>query len=163
MIKEYTISNFKAFSDPATLPIKPITLIYGQNSAGKSSVLQSLLMLKQSTALERQPSISGKETSVSNLIINGKYTNLSSYKNFIHNNIDDSKLLVRFAIHPDRFSDYAKNIKSPKITQDFINELNQILEYLAVEFIFGFQKNKGEEIVFILHPAPRKISARKSL
>jgi len=48
MIKEYTISNFKAFSDPATLPIKPITLIYGPNSAGKSSIFQSLLLLKQS-------------------------------------------------------------------------------------------------------------------
>ncbi len=47
MIKEYTISNFKAFSTPATLPIKPITLIYGANSAGKSSIFQSLLMLKQ--------------------------------------------------------------------------------------------------------------------
>jgi len=48
MIKEYTISNFKAFSTPATLPIKPITLIYGANSAGKSSIFQSLLLLRDS-------------------------------------------------------------------------------------------------------------------
>ena len=47
MLSEYQIHNFKAFANQEKIPIRPITLIYGQNSSGKSSVLQSLLLLKQ--------------------------------------------------------------------------------------------------------------------
>ena len=40
------ISNFKAFGNELqTIPIKPITLVFGPNSAGKSSLLHSLLWL----------------------------------------------------------------------------------------------------------------------
>lgn len=40
------LRNFKAFGpDLQTIPIKPITLVFGKNSAGKSSLLHSLLWL----------------------------------------------------------------------------------------------------------------------
>lgn len=44
------LRNFKAFG-PAlqTIPIKPITLVFGKNSAGKSSLLHSLLWLNHAT------------------------------------------------------------------------------------------------------------------
>lgn len=47
MISQYTIANFKAFGSPSSVPIKPITLVYGENSSGKSSIIQSFLLLKQ--------------------------------------------------------------------------------------------------------------------
>ena len=149
MIKGYTISNFKAFSSPATLPIKPITLIYGQNSAGKSSILQSLLLLKQSTAFERKAINSEENKSVSNLIVQGKYTNLHSFENLIHNNNVDSMLKLRFIIHPDNLNYYLQEMKALKIIQKLITEINQIMKYLAIEFTFNFKKKKSEEIVFI--------------
>lgn len=43
MIEALTISNFKAFGTPQAVPLRPITLIFGPNSAGKSSILHSLL------------------------------------------------------------------------------------------------------------------------
>jgi len=36
------IGNFKAFADIQRIPLKPITLIFGPNSAGKSSIIHSL-------------------------------------------------------------------------------------------------------------------------
>lgn len=47
MLTRVSIENFKGFSGRQELRLAPITLIYGQNSAGKSSVIQSLLLLKQ--------------------------------------------------------------------------------------------------------------------
>ncbi|WP_448573896.1 AAA family ATPase [Trichothermofontia sp.] len=47
MLREYKLKNFKAFADVAPLLIRPITLLYGPNSAGKSSIIQSLMLLKQ--------------------------------------------------------------------------------------------------------------------
>lgn len=47
MIKTLRLRNFKAFEDTGYIELKPITVLAGPNSAGKSTVLQSLLLLKQ--------------------------------------------------------------------------------------------------------------------
>ncbi|MBM3852863.1 MAG: DUF3696 domain-containing protein [Verrucomicrobia bacterium] len=41
----FSIQNFKAFRDEQRIPIRPITLVYGQNSAGKSSLIDAVLLL----------------------------------------------------------------------------------------------------------------------
>ena len=46
MIGELNIRNFKCFKD-VTLPLKPITIVSGGNGVGKSSMIQSLLLLRQ--------------------------------------------------------------------------------------------------------------------
>ena len=47
MFKSIELENFKAFGDRTLIEFAPITLIFGQNSAGKSSILQALSLLKQ--------------------------------------------------------------------------------------------------------------------
>ena len=42
------LQRFKGFIDSGWIELKPITLLFGYNSAGKSTILQALLMLKQS-------------------------------------------------------------------------------------------------------------------
>ena len=57
----YTIKNFRVFnSKGVNLFIKPITILTGCNSSGKSSIVKSLLLLN--TFLESVRSFSGKET-----------------------------------------------------------------------------------------------------
>jgi hypothetical protein len=47
MLRSMQLENFKAFGQRTVIPLAPITLIFGQNSSGKSSILQSLNLLKQ--------------------------------------------------------------------------------------------------------------------
>lgn len=47
MLRSMQLENFKAFGQRTLIPLAPITLIFGQNSSGKSSILQSLNLLKQ--------------------------------------------------------------------------------------------------------------------
>jgi hypothetical protein len=47
MLRSIQLENFKAFGQRTVIPLAPITLIFGQNSSGKSSILQSLNLLKQ--------------------------------------------------------------------------------------------------------------------
>ena len=48
MISNITIQNVRCFSGrPFSIPLKPLTLLCGTNSSGKSTVLKSLLLLKQ--------------------------------------------------------------------------------------------------------------------
>lgn len=42
------LEGFKSVDSSTTIPLRPLTLIYGKNSAGKSSLIQSLLLLGQS-------------------------------------------------------------------------------------------------------------------
>jgi hypothetical protein len=41
------LGNFKAFKRTQRIPIRPITLIYGRNNSGKSSIIQALLYAEQ--------------------------------------------------------------------------------------------------------------------
>jgi hypothetical protein len=44
-ILEITLSGFQAFLKPSTIPVSPITLIYGPNSAGKSAIYDAIDLL----------------------------------------------------------------------------------------------------------------------
>jgi hypothetical protein len=90
MITEYTIGNFKAFSDPVTIPIRPITLIFGPNSSGKSSIFQSLLMLQQT--------LEDHGVAESALLINGDMVDLGNYRELIHDHRQDDPLSFRFKV-----------------------------------------------------------------
>ncbi len=44
-IKQLTLGGFQVFADAVTIPLGPLTLLYGPNSAGKSAILDSMLAL----------------------------------------------------------------------------------------------------------------------
>ena len=51
MIKKLQLRNFRIFDEEVTIRFRPITLLIGKNNAGKSSIIQFLLMLQQSIGL----------------------------------------------------------------------------------------------------------------
>ena len=44
MINAIRVGNFKAFADVQQIPLRPLTLIFGPNSSGKSSIIHGLLL-----------------------------------------------------------------------------------------------------------------------
>ena len=92
MITEYQIENFKAFGSRQTLPIRPITLIFGPNSSGKSSIFQSMLMLKQTI----EEPVRGISEYASEMSYKGNLVDLGSYQNLVFCN--DLKNTVSFSI-----------------------------------------------------------------
>lgn len=45
-----SVANYRAFADPTPLELRPITLLYGRNSAGKSALLRALPLIGDSVA-----------------------------------------------------------------------------------------------------------------
>ncbi len=94
MLTRLGLKNFKAFGDDMQYAeLAPITLIYGPNSSGKSSIIQALRMLKQSHEVA-EATIETEETSNKyggggniplSLITNGNLVNLGSYSSLLHN------------------------------------------------------------------------------
>ena len=50
MLTELKLSNFRIFDHEVTVRFRPITVLIGRNSSGKSSIIKFLLMLQQSSA-----------------------------------------------------------------------------------------------------------------
>lgn len=92
MFKKITLENFKGFAKKQSIELKPITLIYGANSSGKSSILQSLLLLKQT--LEQ----SNDKSAI--LLSKGKYVDLGNYNEFINAHDSEKKLLIKLKLPP---------------------------------------------------------------
>lgn len=75
MIKTLSISNFKAFQGANEIEIKPITILAGPNSGGKTSILQSLLLLKQT--LEGEADI--------DLNLDGRFLQFANFNELVFN------------------------------------------------------------------------------
>lgn len=87
-ITNLTVENFKAFGDRNEVPMAPITLIYGPNSGGKSSLIQALMLLKQS--------VEGHGDRFSGLIPSGRYVDLGTFRSLTHGH--DRRRTVKFEI-----------------------------------------------------------------
>ncbi len=74
MIRKFGLKNFKPFASTELIPFAPITLIYGPNSGGKTSLIQSLRLLKQTLSIDGADVLNPR----------GKYVDLGSYKSLIH-------------------------------------------------------------------------------
>jgi predicted ATPase len=91
MITNISISNFRAFQSAITVRIRPITILIGKNSAGKSSLIKFLLMLRQT--LESQ--------SDQFFVTNGKHVQLGTWKDLRHTNTRERRCWdssLRFSI-----------------------------------------------------------------
>lgn len=77
MLRRIGLSNFKCWKE-LDIELAPITLLFGANSSGKSAILQSLLMLKQ-TARGIDP---GQHINFGGS--DGDYVDLGSYRDLVY-------------------------------------------------------------------------------
>jgi len=77
MITQWSVSNFKSINKEKHLDFKPLTIFAGPNSSGKSTILQSLLLISQTLAHKV-----GSRSVVLNgaLIRLGQFDDLRSYE-----------------------------------------------------------------------------------
>lgn len=76
MLTAIRIGNFKAFAEAQRIPLCPLTLIYGANSSGKSSVIHSLILARH--ALETG------DLDVHRTNVGGESVDLGGFRQFIH-------------------------------------------------------------------------------
>ncbi len=87
-IKSITIENFKGIGDAVTIPIRPITLLFGKNSSGKSTVLQALSYMLHV--------IKGGNPNPHHLMgMDTDFMNVGSFSSFVHLNELERKITIR--------------------------------------------------------------------
>jgi len=70
------LANFKAFAAAQRVPIRPLTLIFGPNSSGKSSIIHSLVLVRH--AMETG------ELDVHRTHVGGEAVDLGGFRQYIH-------------------------------------------------------------------------------
>ena len=86
MLTHIRMKNFKSWKDSGEVKLAPLTGFFGANSSGKSSLLQMLLLLKQTIESE-EVLFFGDENSL---------VNLGSFKEVIHHHNRDAQLELEF-------------------------------------------------------------------
>jgi len=93
MLTHLRIENFKGWKDTGDLKLAPITLLFGGNSSGKSSLAHFLLMLKQTAeSTDRQTTLQTEQK--------GSPITFGGFSDFIHKRKVSNKLTFSFGWTP---------------------------------------------------------------
>ena len=95
MITKWKIFNFKSIRKETDLPLAPLTLFAGPNSSGKSTVLQSILLIAQTLA---------HKVGSRSVILNGAMAKLGQFDDLRSNNGEANQILVGWECKPGRAS-----------------------------------------------------------
>src|SRR5579859_948412 len=87
-ITRITVGGFKSISQEQSIEIKPLTILAGANSSGKSSIMQPLLLLKQTLESTYDPG---------QLLLNGPNVKFTSAKQLL-SRTDDEKSAKSFHV-----------------------------------------------------------------
>ena len=112
MLHALELENFKAFGERVHILFAPITLIFGENSAGKSTILQALNLLKQTRE--------SREADVPLLLRGGnEIVDLGSFQELLFDHDLKRTLSVRVEAAVDRRSPFRSSYKKNKIAIEF--------------------------------------------
>lgn len=107
------VGNFKAFADTQRILLKPITLIFGPNSAGKSSFIHSLALAHEAQFGREKRSLARLD--VHHTDIGGSSIDLGGFRQFIHRGQANKRM------------EWGAEIKVAALTSDKDQRLAQLL------------------------------------
>ncbi|HUP24007.1 MAG TPA: DUF3696 domain-containing protein [Thermoanaerobaculia bacterium] len=90
MLTQLALQNFKSWEDTGKVRIAPLTALFGTNSSGKTSIIQSLLLLKQTTD-------SPDRTQTLNLGDDRSLVDLGTFQDLLFGHDPDRKLALSFS------------------------------------------------------------------
>ncbi|MHB8119939.1 MAG: AAA family ATPase [Methanothrix sp.] len=126
-ITRITVKGFKSIADECSIEIRPLTILAGANSSGKSSIMQPILMMKQTLEAPYDPGP---------LLIDGPNVRFTSAEQFLSQL--DSEVMGKFSMGLEVKSSISFN-------ETFINKPQAGMEIAEISY-------KNEEGAAILRP-----------
>ena len=101
MLKKIEVKNFKSLKK-VEMNLNNLTLLTGINSTGKSSIIQSILLIKQNleilNPLYRETNFDSVKNLLKNFKINGKYTDFGTNSNILYEYADNEIIEVKIEL-----------------------------------------------------------------
>lgn len=171
MLKSWLIQNFKPIVDSGELQLAPVTVLAGRNSSGKSSLIQSILMIAQtlsSRVLDRA------------LLPNGPIVQLGTFEDVLSVQTNLRTLTVSFELEMEQEEQRASintgrgltdrrtivrsdaNIKLVKVTSRFRSASSDGASISAIEASKVNVESVSLEVAILLYRQLTKSAKRKS-
>lgn len=144
-MQSYSLENFKSFGSKQKIPLKPITLIYGANSSGKSSVIHGYLFIRELLK-------TGK-CDLSSFTIGGELLDLGGYKQYLHKKeyatrnlnleieLENYKLILEISVDGENRKQLQRNAYW----------LSLSVQNTAENYSYKFQRNKSTSEILLEH------------
>ncbi|MEO0023860.1 MAG: hypothetical protein RL196_301 [Actinomycetota bacterium] len=122
MLSNIQLENFQGFGEKVEVPLRPLTLIFGPNASGKSSIIRSLLLQEQSLG----PRDFGP-FGANGFIFEGPSISLASFANVVHKHDEDASIKMAFTT----------KVFAPRSNQT--GYIENHLSSLSIEYTIGIQ------------------------
>lgn len=129
-----SINNFKSIGSLTNYEIKPLTILSGTNSSGKSSFIQLLLLLKETMKLD---------STNFPLVLNGRLFRVTNYLDILNCKASDNKLKIELRFNKKELANYSH--------YNEISIYNVFDNYdVSIGFEFDFKDNRVSVSEFVL-------------
>ena len=129
-VEAIRLQNFMAFEDTGWVELRPITLLFGRNSAGKSAIIRALRLLKQGL---------DAPANASPLVLESRYgVDLGSFRDMVHGHATKELVWFHFRCGGSAVIDALKRHKVLRATS--ADAQNNV-----VEFALGYQAHRSDD------------------
>lgn len=145
MIAKWKVFNFKSIRDETELDLGPLTIFAGANSSGKSTFIQSVLLVAQTLA---------HKVGSRSVVLNGALTSLGQFDDLKSNGGESDQITIKCTCRPLPDQDAGVGRRSQFTRRGAVYygpRSNQLLE-IACEISFDADPSSSERDLFQIQP-----------
>lgn len=149
IITALSLKNFKGFSEEVRIELRPITLLFGANSVGKSSVLQALQYVRE--ILDRNNANADLTAQ------GGDVVDLGGFMNLVHGRDSERKIEIEVEMTlgdssipelvPDVFDDWQIQDEGVWNFYNSVQAIRKKVEHVSVRLTVGWNSLREEPVV----------------
>jgi predicted ATPase len=143
MITRWSVSNFKSIAKETPLALAPLTIFAGPNSSGKSTILQSFLLISQTLA---------HKVGSRSVVLNGTLTRLGQFDDLKSHTGESDQITIGWECRPTQDGQLGsiENIRFPSSTM-YGRRIDSIKE-IACKLSFDTNPGSPERDLYQLQP-----------
>ena len=135
MITKWKVSNFKSIREDTELDLGPLTIFAGANSSGKSTFIQSILLVAQTLA---------HKVDSRSVVLNGSLTSLGQFDDLKSNGSESDQITIKCTCRPVAKQDGP--LASPTHLTGYYDQWSNQFQEIACELSFDADPSSPQEI-----------------
>lgn len=142
MIAKWKVFNFKSIREELELEVGPLTIFAGANSSGKSTFIQSVLLVAQTLA---------HKIGTRAVVLNGALTSLGQFDDLKSKGSESDQITIKCTCRPLANQDARRSQFAPRAAMYYGSHTNQIQE-IACEISFDADPSSSQRDLFQIQP-----------
>ena len=141
MITKWKVSNFKSIREDTDLTLGPLTIFAGANSSGKSTFIQSILLIAQTLA---------HKIDSRSVVLNGSLISLGQFDDMKSNGSESDQITIKCTCRP--VSEQDRPLASTLHRTSYYDPRISQFQEIACELSFDADPSSSQRDVFQIRP-----------